>query len=103
MTKRETLASYKKRFEDAMKEGRYLEAFQLWMKIQEDHHLYQGQEDWCDHNSRKLFQAFYNKSDWSWAKQVCEKSIKPGSKEGRIKRLEDLSGIEYEKIKLPVI
>lgn len=55
-------------------------------------------KDWLDDCERKLFQAYYALKDWAGAKRVVEMSIKPESKKGRIKRLEDLSGRKYEEI-----
>lgn len=57
-----------------------------------------SQEDWYDQKSRKLFQAFYNVKDWKNSKAVVELTPKTASKEGRIKRLEELSGMNYDKI-----
>ncbi|PLX28128.1 hypothetical protein C0583_02755 [Candidatus Parcubacteria bacterium] len=57
-----------------------------------------NQEDWYDHNSRALFQAYCKICDWVVAKAVVNITVKPGSKEGRIKRLEELSGMTYGEI-----
>ena len=42
--------------------------------------------------------AFSGLKDWSGAKRVVEGSLFPHSKEDRIKRLEELSGMDYGKI-----
>ncbi len=55
---------------------------------------------WRDHRGRELFQAFYKREDWTGAKRVVEATEKPLSKEGRKKRLEELSGMKYEDINI---
>ncbi|MCD4694337.1 hypothetical protein K8R62_03190 [bacterium] len=58
----------------------------------------QYDERWLDHRQRELFQAFYKKEDWKGAKRIIEKTKDLRSKEGRINRLEELSGMNYEII-----
>jgi len=58
----------------------------------------QYDERWLDHRQRELFQAFYGEKDWEGAKRVVEATKDPRSKEGRVNRLEELSGIAYEEI-----
>jgi len=55
-------------------------------------------ERWLDHRSRELFQSFYKIQDWQGAKRVVEATKDPGSKDGRIARLEELSGLNYGSI-----
>ncbi len=55
-------------------------------------------ERWLDHRSRELFQSFYKIQDWQGAKRVVEATKDPRSKEGRVARLEELSGLNYDLI-----
>ena len=58
----------------------------------------QYDDRWVDHRERELFQAYYTKQDWTGAKRIVESSLKEMSKEGRKKRLVELSGMKYEEI-----
>ncbi len=84
-------------FNTAREEGRLDDAFNLWIEIQSDVEE-KKQADWCDHNSRYLFQDYYNRKDWVNTKRVCEATMKLASKVGRINRLEELSGLKYDEI-----
>ena len=53
---------------------------------------------WLDHRSRELFQAFYKIQDWQGAKRVVEATEDQYSKAGRVARLEELSGLNYDSI-----
>jgi hypothetical protein len=58
----------------------------------------QYDDRWLDHRQRELFQAFYGNEDWAGAKRIVEATKDPISKDGRKKRLEELSGKKYEEI-----
>ena len=58
----------------------------------------QYDDRWIDHRERELFQAYCRTADWSAAKRVAEATSDPKSKEGRARRLQELSGIVYEQL-----
>ena len=53
---------------------------------------------WLDHRERELFWAFFGQSDWAGAKRVVEVTADPGAKQDRRRRLEELSGKQYDQI-----
>lgn len=82
-------------FQKAIEQGLLAQA-EEWLLAQEIGKKYD--ERWRDHQERALFKAYYAKQDWASAKRIVELSIKPKSKEDRIKRLQELSGKNYEEI-----
>jgi len=84
-------------FDKARKEGRLDDAFDLWMEIQSGPDG-KKQADWCDHNSRFLFQDYRKKEDWVNAKRVCEATLRPESKTGRVAKLEEETNLKYDEI-----
>ena len=58
----------------------------------------QYDDRWIDHRQRELFQAFYGNENWAGAKRIVEVTKDPLSKDGRKKRLEELSRKKYEEI-----
>jgi len=64
------------------------------------HEYSQYDNRWMDHRDRELFQAYCRLKNWSGAKRVVECSIFEKSREGRVSRLEELSGIKYAEIEL---
>ncbi len=86
-------------FREALGQGN-LEAAEEFLKevASNPENFPQYDDRWLDHRQRELFQAFYKREDWQGAKRVIEATRDPHSREGRIKRLEQLSGLRYEEI-----
>lgn len=86
-------------FKEAV-EGGELEKAEKWLsKIKENKNEFPQYDDrWIDHRERELFQAYYKAEDWTGAKRIVEASANPASKEGRIRRLEELSGTKFNEI-----
>jgi len=55
-------------------------------------------DHWIDHQERKIFQRYHGEGRWKDAKRIVEGSIKESSKPGRMDRLKNLSGMNYEDI-----
>ncbi|OGY88570.1 MAG: hypothetical protein A2677_01315 [Candidatus Komeilibacteria bacterium RIFCSPHIGHO2_01_FULL_52_14] len=58
----------------------------------------QYDDRWLDHRQRELFQVRCKAKDWPAAKRIVEATKDPHSKEGRTKRLEELSSKLYEEL-----
>jgi len=67
-----------------------------WLKQKEGNDKYD--QRWRDHRERELFNAYCAQQDWSEAKRIVESSVKEGSKQGRKKRLEELSELNYDEM-----
>ena len=90
-------------FKIALEKGRLKEAEKFLLTAQKNPNEYQPQlgidvHEWIDHRQRELFQAFYRQEDWQGAKRIIEATEKDISKKGRIARIEELSGMNYEDI-----
>lgn len=83
------------RFDKALQAG-ILEEAERWFEEAKGMEKYD--DSWIDQQERKLFQTYYKMKDWENAKRIVESSIWAGSRKGRIKRLEELSGMRYEDI-----
>ena len=85
-------------FQQALKEGRLQEA-EAWLNAEKTAPSTPSHDErWADHRERELFQAYYKLQDWVSAKRVVESSVWDTSKNGRIRRLEELSGMRYDQI-----
>lgn len=86
-------------FREALDGGRLEEAESFLNKVASNLDQFpQYDARWLDHRQRELFQAFYKAEDWQGAKRIVEATQDPRSKEGRKARLEELSGLNYDKI-----
>lgn len=86
-------------FETAIENGRIDEAEKFLEDVKNNREEFNQYDDrWVDHQERKLFKAYYTAKDWASAKRIVESSILDSSKEGRKKRLADLSIMKYEDI-----
>ena len=83
------------KFDQALEVGCLKEAEEWFEKAKE---MERYNDKWIDHQERKLFQAYYEMKDWVNAKRIVEGSVWASSKEGRKRRLEELSGMQYEEI-----
>jgi hypothetical protein len=70
------------------------------LKNNREKHLHYD-DRWFDHREREVFKNYCQRGDWFAAKRIVESSLDVRSKEGRMKRLEELSGIKYEEIMEP--
>lgn len=85
-------------FTQALEAGR-LEEAEKWLEAEKANPTKPGHDQhWADHRERELFQAYYQRKDWVSAKRVAENSVQDSSKQGRIQRLEELSGLSYDQI-----
>jgi len=97
--RREELITNTKEFRQALIEKRYEDAELFLTKVAKYPERYpQYDARWLDHRQRELFQEYYKAQDWVGAKRIVEATTDPFSKQGRIKRLEQLTGKKYEKI-----
>jgi len=81
-------------FQAAIERGELEEAERFLDEVKNNREAFSNYDDRCiDHRERELFKAYYGREDWAGAKRIVEGSIKPDSKEGRKKRLEELSGM----------
>lgn len=89
-------------FQKAVSSGkqRQIAAAENWLKnVVANREKFSKYDDrWIDHRERELFQAYCKLERWWEAKRICELSIKPESREGRIVRLEELSGKKYDEL-----
>lgn len=86
-------------FRKALEDGSLKEAEDFLAEVASNPDKFpQYDERWLDHRQRELFQAFYAKEDWRGAKRIVEETRDERSREGRINRLEELSGMDYEQI-----
>lgn len=86
-------------FRKALNEGRLDEAEAFLDAVAHlPEHFPQYDASWLDQRQRELFQAYYKVEDWYGAKRVVEATVDPRSKDGRIARLEELSGMSYVEI-----
>ena len=82
----------------AVEEGR-LEEAERWLAEQSKNPTKEGYDArWLDHRQRELFRAYNAKKDWVSAKKIVEATADASSKDGRVRRLEELSGREYSAI-----
>lgn len=86
-------------FREAVKDGKLEEAERFLNKVASAPEEFpQFDARWLDHRQRELFQAFNGRNDWAGAKRVIEATKSLESKQGRIRRLEELSGKTYVEI-----
>ena len=86
-------------FRNALEKGNLEEAEKFLIEVAAKPDKFPQYDDrWPDHRQRELFQAFYKTKDWPGAKRVIEATKDPGSQEGRISRLEELSGLKFDEI-----
>lgn len=84
-------------FQKAIEQGLLAQA-EEWLFAQEIGEDKKYDKRWRDHRERELFKAYCQNNDWTNAKRIVENSVMPDSKRGRIKRLKELSGKNYEEI-----
>ncbi|MBU0620032.1 MAG: hypothetical protein V1768_03850 [Patescibacteria group bacterium] len=86
-------------FRNALDQGSLFQAENFLQNVANNSDQFpQYDERWVDHRQRELFQAFYQAEDWSGAKRLVEATKDERSKDGRKKRLQELSGMKYEEI-----
>ncbi len=73
-----------------------IEEAEKWFESNKNNNNYDS--NWRDERERNFFQYYHKKQDWGNAKRFVEMAEKKDSKEGRIKRLKELSGKNYNEL-----
>jgi len=85
-------------FYQAVAQGKLQEA-EAWLEAEKSKPTTPGHDKrWADHRERELFRVYCARRDWISAKRVVESSIFNSSRQGRIRRLKQLSGRPYHQI-----